>query len=372
MIAPGEAFPVNSRLARLAARMEKVGTDIVVIGPSSHMQWLLGLSPHGDERPVMLIMSARRAGILMPALNADSSRVKTSLPFFTWTDEEGPHDALNALLEDVGAKRCGLTMAIDESMRADHALLVLDALPGIRRTFAANTVGALRAVKDAAEYAALVASACVNDAAMRAGFAALAVGVSELDVADAIRQAFIEHGAHPEFISVCFDGNGAFPHHYTGHSRLAPNGAVLIDIGARLDWYPSDMTRVATIGAAPRGFMDVHAVVDRAVRAALDAAVAGARARDVDRAARAVIEAAGYGPNFSHRTGHGMGFDLHEPPYIAATSDAVLTEGNVFSIEPGIYLPDRFGIRLEEIVIIRNGRAEILSSLPRTVHEAKS
>jgi Xaa-Pro aminopeptidase len=104
------------------------------------------------------------------------------------------------------------------------------------------------------------------------------------------------------------------------------------------------------------------------VTAAIAAATAGVPARVVDAAARDIITAAGYGPNFLHRTGHGLGIDIHEPPYITATSELPLAEGNVFSIEPGIYLQGRFGIRLEEIVIIRNGRAEVLSELPRTAY----
>jgi Xaa-Pro aminopeptidase len=125
------------------------------------------------------------------------------------------------------------------------------------------------------------------------------------------------------------------------------------------------MTRVGWYGSEPEGFAEVHAVLNRAVEAALAAARPGALAREVDQAARDVITDAGYGPNFLHRTGHGLGLDVHEPPYITATSDTMLDEGMVFSIEPGIYLAGRFGLRLEEIVIIRRGRAEILSSMPR-------
>ena len=126
------------------------------------------------------------------------------------------------------------------------------------------------------------------------------------------------------------------------------------------------MTRVGYFGSAPEGFDEIHAVLDRAVEAAIAAARPGAAASAVDKAARDVITAAGYGPNFLHRTGHGLGIDIHETPYITATSGTILDEGMVFSIEPGIYLQGRFGLRLEEIVIIRNGVAESLSEMPRT------
>jgi len=142
---------------------------------------------------------------------------------------------------------------------------------------------------------------------------------------------------------------------------------VVIDIGGIKSAFPSDITRVAIVGRAPEGFAEIHAIVERAVQAALAAAKPGVRARDVDAAARTVITEAGYGKFFTHRTGHGMGIDGHEPPYITATSETVLEEGMVFSIEPGIYLPGRHGCRLEEIVILRKDGPEILSSLSRDI-----
>lgn len=362
----------QDRLTRLRMRMAETETDLVVVGPSSHLVWLAGLSPHGDERPVMMIVGLHHAGLLIPALNADSQRPLTQLPFYTWSDEDGPEAALTALLGDAGMRNRPIKLALDETMRADFALLVLDALPGATRGFLQETVGFLRARKDVKEYAALKANALLNDGAMQAAFAALQPGVSELDVAGAVREFFKAQGAATEFTSICFGENGAFPHHHTSTRALEPNEAVLIDIGGRSRGYPSDMTRVAVCGKAPTGFAAVHAVVERAVEAALAVVRPGVPARLVDQAARDVITAAGYGKNFLHRTGHGLGIDLHEPPYITATSQALLEEGHVFSIEPGIYLPGRFGIRLEEIVIVRADHAEILSELPRAPYRAST
>ncbi|HEY4199560.1 MAG TPA: Xaa-Pro peptidase family protein [Devosiaceae bacterium] len=362
----------EQRLHRLRERMAETQTDLVVLGPSSHMLWLTGLSPHGDERPVLLIVSQHHAGFLMPALNVDSSRLVTQLPFYPWSDAEGPNAALMALLGDAGTGKDGLKLALDETMRADFALLVLDTLPGARRTFTAETVGYLRAHKDEAEYEALKANAVLNDGAMAAAFAALRPGVTELQIAEVVRNFYKANGAKPEFTSVCFGENGAFPHHHTGNRMLKANEAVLIDIGGRKDGYPSDMTRVAVCGDMPEDFEKVHAVLERAVTAAIAAAKPGVAAKDVDKAARDVITEAGYGEFFLHRTGHGLGIDVHEPPYITATNEAVLEEGNVFSIEPGIYLNGKFGLRLEEIVIIRGNRAEVLSELPRTAFQARA
>lgn len=140
----------------------------------------------------------------------------------------------------------------------------------------------------------------------------------------------------------------------------------MIDIGGRRQGFPSDITRMAAVGRAPEGYAEVHAVVERAVQAALAAARPGVTARTVDAAARTVIADAGYGDHFVHRTGHGIGIDIHEPPYITSTSETVLEAGMSFSIEPGIYLPGRFGIRLEEIVVLRDDGPRIPSGLSRS------
>lgn len=354
-----------TRMENLRARMAETGTDLVVIGPSSHMRYLADLSPHGDERPVMLMVSQGFAGFLMPALNVESSRQHTDLPFFAWADADGPDAALEDLLAATGVDRTASSIVLDETMRADFALLVLDALPGAKRRFTQDTVGYLRSRKDADEYNRIKAAHLLNDRAVEAAFAALKPGMTEIEVAGLIDDFYLANGATTVFCSVCFGPNGAFPHHHTGATKLKTGDAVLIDTGCRLNGYPSDMTRVGFCGSAPEGFAEVHAIVDQAVEAALAAAVPGAKASDVDKAARDVIANAGYGPNFLHRTGHGLGIDVHEAPYITGTSDTMLDEGMVFSIEPGIYLQGRFGLRLEEIVIIRDGRAEIFSEMTR-------
>lgn len=357
--------PTADRIARLRARMDAAGIALTVAGPTSHMRWLAGLSPHGDERPVMLFVSQAYAGLLMPALNADSVRQHTDLPFHAWKDEDGPDAALADLVGRLNVDWQGATISLDEMMRADFALRLLDALPTVRREFTGRTIGALRAEKDESEYRALKASALLNDRAVAAGFAALREGITEAEVAGVIEQVYLDAGAGAEFISVCFGANGAFPHHHTGQTRLKRDSAVLIDAGARHMGYPSDMTRVGWFGQPSETFLKIASVVEDAVAAALAAARPGAPAHAVDDAARGTIARAGYGELFKHRTGHGLGIDIHETPYITAVSKDPLAEGNVFSIEPGIYLAGEFGLRLEDIVILRKDGPEVLSEMPR-------
>lgn len=355
----------HNRLDALRKKMVETNTDLVALGPSSHMNWLAGVNPHGDERPVMLLISADYAGFLMPSLNADSVRQHTDLPFHIWHDADGPTDALQDLLATSGMTKGESRIVLDETMRADFAFLMVDALPRADHRFTADTIGALRKSKDADEYQALKASNVINDLALTTAFDGLKEGMSERDVAAIIENVYVSHGAHVEFIAVAFGGNGAFAHHHTGDTQLVRNQAVQIDTGCRFRGYPSDNTRCGWFGDPSPLYSEVFDIVERAVQSGLAAVRVGVTAGEVDRAARKVIEDAGYGRFFLSRTGHGLGLDLHEPPYIAPNSDVILEEGNVFSIEPGVYLADQFGIRLEEIVFLRADGYEILSDMPR-------
>jgi Xaa-Pro aminopeptidase len=355
----------RTRLAALRARMAETATGLVALGPGSHMQWAVGFHTHADERPCLLLVAPEKEAFLMPALNAEGAREMTDIDFFQWADAVGPDGALKAALAAIGANAPGL-VALDETMRSDFTLLLLDALPaGTKRTFTPDTLGALRMRKDDQEYSALKMNALIADRAMLKAFGAIRPGMTELELAEVVKAHFLSEGASVEFTIIGGGGNGAFPHHATGSRPLAHGDAIVIDIGGRKNGFPSDITRMAVVGNAPEGYMEIHAVVERAVQAALKAARPGVKAKEVDAAARNVIAEAGYGDYFVHRTGHGMGIDGHEPPYVTATSETVLDEGMVFSIEPGIYLPGRFGIRLEDIVILRKDGPEIFSELNR-------
>jgi Xaa-Pro aminopeptidase len=360
----------NNRLAALRKKMRETRTGLVAIAPGSHMDWLLGFHPHPDERPCLLLVGPEKEAFLMPVLNAQGSREQTDIEFHTWSDAEGPEGALMLALNAVGADGAD-KVVLDETMRADFALLLLENVPGAGHGFTADTLGALRMCKDESAYRALKMNAEIADRAMRKAFAAIRPGGTETELAAVVKRHFASEGASPAFWIVGGGPNGAFPHHQAGERKLQTGDAIVIDIGGRMGGYPSDITRMAAVGHPPTGYEEVHAVVEKAVQAALEAARPGVKAKAVDTAARNAISQAGYGEFFVHRTGHGIGIDSHEPPYITATSETLLEEGMTFSIEPGIYLPGRFGVRLEEIVILRRDGPEILSALPRNLHVVK-
>jgi Xaa-Pro aminopeptidase len=357
-----------TRLDRLRARMEATGTDLVALAPGAHMRWLLGFAPHPDERPCLLLVGPDKAGFVMPALNANDARQHTDLPFWDWRDDDGPDTALAEALRALAPHPRGIS--VDETMRADHALLLLDAVPNVARGFASDTVGALRMIKDADELAALEENARIADAAQTALRAAICDGITERELAEVAKVCFETHGARTGFAIVGTGAHSSHPHHQTGDMPIRPGEAIVVDIGGTKDGYFSDITRMACLGQPPEGYAAVHAVVEAAVQAALAAIRPGVEARSVDRAAREVISEAGYGDYFTHRTGHGLGSEIHEPPYITGSSTTVLEEGMVFTVEPGIYLPGRFGVRLEEVAVVTADGCRILSGLSRAIHVA--
>lgn len=357
-----------TRLEKLQSRMDASSVDLIVLAPGAHMVWLLGFSPHADERDCLLLIGQERVGFVMPALNAGDARQHTELPFWEWADEDGPDGAMDAAFAAIAARP--RTIAIDETMRADHAFRVLAARPEARHSLAAPIIGPLRMVKDRAELDALQDNARIADAAQTALREAIREGVSEQALADVAQRCFERHGARTAFTIVAAGAHSAFPHHHTGETLVTPGDVLVVDIGGTKGGYYSDITRMACLGQPPEGYEEVHSVVDAAISAVLAMIRPGVEASQVDAAARDVITQAGYGSYFTHRTGHGLGSEVHEPPYITAVNDLRLQEGMVFTVEPGIYLPNRFGIRLEEVAVVTADGCRVLSELSRDLYKA--
>lgn len=358
--------PHEHRLAMSRATMAARDIDLLAVSPSDDLRYLAGFSPTADERPCMLLLGRDDMVLLVPSLNAEQARAALpALPFVTWEDADG---AGGALREAIGSfeLRSEASVGVDATMRADVLLLLQQIAPATRWVSAALVLSELRLRKDAEELEALLASAHTADTAMTAALDACVEGVRELDVAEAAAAAFRQAGCEEvSFTSVASGPNGAYPHHHSGSRRLARGDGVTIDLGGRLHGYASDITRTAHIGPPGKRYALVHAVVENAVQAGIDAVRPGATCASIDRAARKVIDAAGFGDYFVHRTGHGLGLSGHEPPWIMDGEERALEPGMVFSIEPGIYVPGELGVRLEEIVQLTELGCRVLSDLPR-------
>ncbi len=365
---------MSGHIGAVMAAMADKAVDLVAVAPSDNLSYVLGFSPLPDERLCLLLLSERGAVLVVPALNAEQSAEHVSgVEFFTWADAEGFEQALRAGLIRVapeGARR----VAADPLMRADHLLALQARVSGDPEYVSAEVVlRELREVKSERELELLKKSALTADRATSAALHACRAGVSEADVAAIAAAEFRAAGADEVGFTIVASGpNGALPHHHTGKRVLQEGDAVVIDLGGRRESYCSDITRMALIGEPSAECLEVVGVVEAAVQAAMAAARPGATTGDVDAAARGVIEAAGYGEHFVHRTGHGLGISVHEPPWIIGGAADVLRERMVFSVEPGIYLPGRFGVRLEEIVFTTRDGCERFSQLPRAAHVSAS
>ena len=359
------------RLRRLAAQAARSGADVVVISPGADLQYFAGHSVTSHERLTALVVPAvGTPQMVLPALErpgwAGSPLEALGVPFTTWTDGMDPYPVLVDLLPaDVRV------LAVDYHMPAVHALGISWAVPGSELTLAGEIIGELRMRKGPSEIAALAeVGAAIDRVQARIG-EWLRPGRTEAEVAADIAAAIVQEGhARAEFVIVGSGSNGASPHHEASSKVIAAGDPVVIDIGGpHASGYYSDCTRTYLV-AGPEtdpDFEKVYEVVRLAQQAGIDAVRPGVPAESIDRAARAVIEEAGYGPFFITRTGHGIGLEVHEHPYMVSGNDLPLEEGMAFSIEPGIYLPGRFGVRIEDIVVVGAEGAVLMNRAAKTL-----
>jgi Xaa-Pro aminopeptidase len=340
------------RIHRLQTHMVQAKVDLVAIAPTPNMRYLLGFAPLADERPCALLVSQTNMCLVVPSLNADQVEAHTGLPAIRWSDAAGPKQAFSTALEQLGFK-IGSILAADDTMRTDAFILLQDLAQPAQAIAAGSLMAALRMRKSAQELEALARAAALADQALLAGAAACQPGLTEREVAAVIANAFRAGGAESvTFTLVAAGPHGAFPHHETGERRLEMGDTIILDIGATLAGYHSDITRVVQLGEPPAEVQAAYQAVQAANQHGRAAVKAGVMSYEVDRATRSTLEQAGYGQYFIHRTGHGLGLEIHEPPWITSESDTVLEEGMVFSVEPGVYLPGKFGIRIEDIVVV--------------------
>jgi Xaa-Pro aminopeptidase len=340
----------QARLQRVRDGMARVGVDALLLSLGADLPWLTGYTAMPLERLTMLVLPADADPVLVvPELEAP--RVVEDPSVFSlrpWSETEDPVAIVAGLL---GASR---RLAIADRAWATFLLQLQAVLPSASWQPASRVVGPLRAVKDPAEVEALARAAAAADrvATDLVGGAIALIGRTEAEVsADLGRRLVAEGHQHVNFAIVGSGPNSASPHHDAGPRRIGPGDAIVCDFGGTMDGYCSDIARTVFTGEPPAEFRDLYAVLEEAQAAAVTAAVVGTPCEEVDGVARGIITAAGYGPHFVHRTGHGIGLDAHEDPYIVDGNHEPLAPGHAFSVEPGIYLSGRFGARIEDIVV---------------------
>ncbi|MEV5434350.1 aminopeptidase P family protein [Streptomyces sp. NPDC052701] len=364
-LAPFTADDYRVRRERAARAAAEAGLAGLLVAPGPDLVWLTGYAPTAvTERLTLLVLAAGQDPVLVvPTLEAPDARHavgEAALTVRDWADGKDPYAATARLLD--GSGRYG----ISDNTWALHLLGLQKALPGTSYAALTEALPMLRAVKDAAELELLAAAGAAADRAFEEIRKVAFAGRRESDVAADLAGLLRRSGhGRVDFTIVASGPNGADPHHEAGDRVIAHGDMVVLDFGGLKDGYGSDTSRTVHVGEPTPEERRVHAVVREAQQAGYEAVRPGAACQEVDRAARAVIADAGYGEYFVHRTGHGIGVTTHEPPYMIEGEEQPLVPGMCFSVEPGIYLPGRFGVRIEDIVAVTEDGGRRLNTTTR-------
>ncbi|AGM06440.1 MULTISPECIES: Xaa-Pro peptidase family protein [Amycolatopsis] len=361
-----DAASLRARLDRARAAAAAADTDALLIAPGSDLRYLIGQAGGSFERLTTLVIPADGVpALVLPKLEApgyaDVPADELGIEIVTWVDGDNAYELVADRLGKPGR------VAVSDFTPALHVLAFRGALGDADQTLAGPIVRELRMRKDAAEIQALRDAGAAIDRVHARVHEWLRPGRTEAEVGADITAAIVEEGhTHADFVIVGSGPNGASPHHDVSERVIERGDVVVVDIGGPIaEGYNSDSTRTYAVGE-PRDadVAETYAVLQRAQKAAVDAVRPGVTAESIDAAARDIIAEAGYGEYFIHRTGHGIGLDVHEEPYIIKGNALPLEPGMAFSVEPGIYQPGRWGARIEDIVVVTEDGVESVNQRP--------
>ncbi|MBN1120192.1 MAG: aminopeptidase P family protein [Anaerolineae bacterium] len=357
------------RLNRLQTQLQASKVDCLALVPGANMTYMTGIDFHLMERPTVAFIPVLGLPVfVLPSFEV--TKLEENHPFdfgsYTYTDAKGPKKAFKQAINALPVLR---RLAVEHlSMRVLELRLIQRYAESVKMKNADPFMSTLRRVKDAAEVEAMRTAVQIAEDVLQNVIADLRPGVTERQVASRLKMGLIETGGGKEpFEPIVLSGSRtALPHGVPSDAEVKAGQPLLIDYGTRSEGYISDITRTFFVGGSAAGkFHEIYEVVKEANAAGRAAAKPGVTPQEVDRAARQVIENAGYGDYFTHRTGHGVGLDAHEDPYIVEGNLTGLEVGNAFTIEPGIYLPGEFGVRIEDDMVITPAGAESLTTFDR-------
>ncbi|MBK6792214.1 MAG: aminopeptidase P family protein [Anaerolineales bacterium] len=362
----------RSRLEKLTASLQASNLDAVILNPGPTLKYLTGLTFHLMERPVVLFVAPGKDPVLvLPELELPKVDL---FPYKVQGISYGENpaewdDAFRKAAQALGVdgKRIGVEPRQLRLLEFRH---VKSGAPEAEFPDASDVLADLRLRKDKAEVDAMRKAVKIAQDALEATIPQIKIGMTEREVASELVMQLLKQGSEPElpFAPIISAGpNSANPHASPSDRKLQVGDLLVVDWGAAYDGYISDLTRTFAVGEVDAECQKIHKVVQEANAAGRAAAKPGVPCAAVDIAARAVIESAGYGKYFTHRTGHGIGMEGHEAPYMRGDNMQILEPGMAFTVEPGIYLPDRNGVRIEDNLVITTNGAESLSDMPREV-----
>ena len=360
-----------ARMARVVDDALEAGLHGIIVTPGPDLVWLTGYHPTAiTERLTMLVLTPdAHPTLLVPILerpDAEAAAGSANLDIVDWSDGVDPYAAAGRLL------RPDSRFGISDSAWAMHLLGLQSAVPRTGYRALSHSLPMMRAVKDANELGRLAQAGAAADATYDEIVKVRFAGRREDEVAADLARLLRQFGHEQVDFTVVGSGpNGANPHHEADDRVIEQGDAVVLDFGGLMYGYGSDTTRTVCVGEPSSQVREIHEIVQRAQQTAFEAVQPGVACQDIDRVARAVITEAGYGAQFIHRTGHGIGVTTHEPPYLVEGETQRLRPGMCFSIEPGIYLAGRFGVRIEDIVTVTDSGGDRLNNTDRALHSVE-
>jgi Xaa-Pro dipeptidase len=359
----------NDRLYKLHTQIAAQGLDGIALLPGPNMYYISGISSHISERPIILfIPAAAEPAIIIPTLEAMKAHA-VGIPaarIFDWNDQQGYSTAFQQAAAELQLETWTLGVEALYMRVLEYELLHKHA-PALKTVHAETVMNALRTVKDSAEIAAMEKAVSAAESALNTLLPRIKIGLSEKQVATMLTQELLAAGGESIAFGPIVSGgpNSASPHAAPTDRPLQEGDLLVIDWGVYVDGYPSDITRTFAVGEVDAELRHIYKTVKQSNEQGKLAARPGATGQDVDRAARKVIDDAGYGEQFFHRTGHGLGLEVHEEPNMVEGNNEPLSPGNVFTIEPGIYLPGQGGVRIEDNVLVTPDGCRSLTTYPR-------
>jgi len=353
------------RLQRAQGEMARQGIDLLLVGPSADLFYLIGNYGHESERLSLLVLP--REGVphyVTAALEAPLLAAQRDLlEIVTWEETDDPAAKVAQVAGTAGEG----TVAVSDVLWSLFTIRLQRAMPRSRWTEGGPLLRPLRMIKDDNELDRLADAAHRTDESWEEFITTSLSGLTELEVRDRLMSLLAARGVTPTFCVVGSGPNSASPHHVSGDRVVTAGDAIVCDWGGTLDGYHADVTRTVHIGEPSADFVHAYEAVLAANQAAFEAVRPGVACQEIDRAARKVITDAGYGDAFIHRVGHGLGLSVHEEPYLVEGNTLPLAEGMVFSDEPGVYFPGRFGIRTEDTVVCTANGGRRLNDATRTL-----
>jgi Xaa-Pro dipeptidase len=367
----GSTTSTSARFDKLRRIVRKAGLDVAALVPGPNLFYLTGLAFHLMERPLILLVPAEGdPAVIIPALEVQKTTAAVSFPIriFSYSDTEGHLPAFEQACQTLGlaGKRIGVEGL---KMRVVEGQLFQRYAPGCTIDAADETLMWLRMHKDATEIARMRLAIGISEAALDETLAGVHSGMTERRITTLLLGAMAKAGSEANaFEPIVLSGpNSALPHGIPSERVLQDGDLLLFDYGAVFSGYMADITRTFAVGEVDPELVKVYETVLAANLAGIRAAKPGVPAQEVDRAARKVIADAGYGEYFLHRTGHGLGIDAHEGPYIREGNAQLLEPGMVFTVEPGIYLPGKGGVRIEDDVLVTATGVDVLTSYSKSL-----